>query len=102
MSEQLKSISEARQSLPKLSETAQKRMDRYVITHHGQPQSVLLGYEEYQGLKAMAELVHRPEVIHSIITGLDELRAGKRLSLEDVKKRVEQRAALQRGPNITR
>jgi PHD/YefM family antitoxin component YafN of YafNO toxin-antitoxin module len=92
MPEHLKSISEARKNLPGLSQAAQKRMDRYVITHQGQPQSVLLGYEEYQGMKAATELLHRPEVVESIKTGLKELESNRRLSPEEVRNRLRERA----------
>ncbi len=92
MPEQMKSISEARQNLPGLSQTAQKSMNRYIITHQGHPQSVLLGYDEYQGMKVAAQLLHRPEMVESIRTGLKELEAGNRLSADEVRNRLQDRA----------
>lgn len=83
MPEKTKSISEARQNLPSLSQTAQKRLDRYVITHKGQPQSVLLSYKDYLGMKAAAELSRRPDVVESIRTGLRQLDAGQGLSPDE-------------------
>ena len=80
MPEKMKSISEARQNLPSLSQTAQKRLDRYIITHKGQPQSVLLSYKDYLGMKAAAELSRQPEIVESIRTGLRQLDAGKGLT----------------------
>lgn len=59
MSEKLKSVSEARRTLPSLSKSAQDKMDRYIITQQGQPQSVLLGYRDYQALKHSVNLLRR-------------------------------------------
>src|SRR5437016_6121017 len=92
MAEKMKSISEARQNLPTLSQTAQKQMDRFIITHQGQPQSVLIGYDEYRGMKAAGDLLHRPDVVESIKTGLKDLAEGRRLSGEEMKKRISDRS----------
>lgn len=91
MPERMKSISEARQTLPSLSQSAQKRMDRFIITHQGQPQSVLLGYEEYQGMKTASELLHKPEIVGSIKTGLEQLGRGERLSPAAVQRQLRDR-----------
>jgi hypothetical protein len=65
-------------------------MDRYIITLQGQPQSVLLGYEEYQGMKAVAELLNRPNDLASIKTGLNQLESGKRLSSNEARKHLRE------------
>jgi PHD/YefM family antitoxin component YafN of YafNO toxin-antitoxin module len=88
MPEEMKSISDARQNLPSLSRAAQRKMDRYIITHQGQPQSVLLGYDEYRGLKTAAELLKRPELVEDIRTGLKQLESGKRLSPSEARMRL--------------
>lgn len=89
MPEQHTSISEARKNLPKLSQAAKTRMDRYIITHQGQPQSVLLGYKEYQGMKAALELLHRPEIMADIDAGLKDFESGgERMSPEEVRKQL--------------
>jgi PHD/YefM family antitoxin component YafN of YafNO toxin-antitoxin module len=90
MPEQHTSISEARKNLPKLSQAAKTRMDRYIITHQGQPQSVLLGYKEYLGMKAALELLHRPEIMEDIEVGLKDFEGGgERLSPGEVRKQLE-------------
>jgi prevent-host-death family protein len=88
MAEQMRSISEARQSLPNLSLNAQERMDRYVITNQGRPQSVLMGYEDYQKMKASTEILLDPRAIGSIRRGLAEQQAGERLTIEQVRERL--------------
>jgi PHD/YefM family antitoxin component YafN of YafNO toxin-antitoxin module len=84
MAEQMKSITDARKNLPGLSQAAQRKMDRYVITHQGQPQSVLVGWSEYQGMKALQELMNQPEALASLRRGLSQAKAGKRLTSEQV------------------
>jgi PHD/YefM family antitoxin component YafN of YafNO toxin-antitoxin module len=95
MAEQLRSISDARKSLREISETAQARMNRYIITNQGQPQSVLLGYKEYQGLKATVELLSRPQEVSRLQTGLEQLDRGERLAFDRMKQNLHQRRALQ-------
>ena len=90
MPERLTPISKARAKLPRLSQSAQKRMDRHIITLQGQPQSVLIGYDEYQSMKAAVELMRRPDVIENIKTGLKELDEGKGVPLSEMKARVQE------------
>jgi PHD/YefM family antitoxin component YafN of YafNO toxin-antitoxin module len=92
MPELPKSISEARQNLPSLCQTAEARLNRYIITVQGEPQSVLLGYKDYQGLKAAAELLNRPELAADVRRGLKEIENGQRMSLEDVRKHLGEHA----------
>jgi prevent-host-death family protein len=52
MAEQFTSITNARKTLPVLSQSAQGGDERYIITNQGKPQAVLIGYGEYQGIMA--------------------------------------------------
>lgn len=90
MPEEVKSISEARQTLSALSKSARTRMNRYIITQKGQPQSVLLGYKDYQGLMFAAELLGRPELVESIKSGLSDLRSGRRISAVEMERRLKE------------
>jgi len=90
MPERLTPISKARANLPRLSQTAQKRLDRYIITLQGQPQSVLIGYDEYRGMKAAVELMQRPDIVEDIKAGLKELDEGKGVPLSEMKARVHE------------
>ena len=90
MPERLTSISKARANLPRLSQSAQKRLDRYIITLQGQPQSVLIGYDEYRSMKAAVELMQRPDIVEDIKAGLKELDEGKGVPMSEMKARVQQ------------
>jgi prevent-host-death family protein len=80
MAEQIRSITDARQNLTGLSQSAQQDMERYVITNQGRPQSVLVGYEDYRGMQAATELAHRPDAVESIRRGMEQLSRGERLT----------------------
>jgi PHD/YefM family antitoxin component YafN of YafNO toxin-antitoxin module len=94
MPERLTSTSKARARLRRLSLTAQKHLDRYIITVRGVPQSVLIGYDEYQSMKAAVELMQRPEVVGDIKAGLKELDEGKGVPLTEMKARVREAGRL--------
>lgn len=85
MPDQLTAVSDARQNLPTLSRDAKSKMNRYIITHQGKPQSVLLGYEEFQGMKAAAQLLHQPKVLEDIRAGLQDVKHGRRVSPEEAR-----------------
>jgi len=93
MAEQVKSITDARQGLPGLSHNAGKRMERYIITQQGQPQSVLLGYKDYQGMVAAVELLHQPAALANLHRGLQQLREGEGLTFEEMEAAVERTEA---------
>jgi PHD/YefM family antitoxin component YafN of YafNO toxin-antitoxin module len=92
MAERRTSISNARAKLPDLSRSAQKRMERHIITLQGEPQSVLIGYHEYQSMSAAVQMLQRPEILQDIKTGLNELDEGKGVPLSEMKARVREAA----------
>jgi len=94
MPERLTSTSKARAKLRRLSQTAQKSLDRYIITVRGEPQSVLIGYDDFQSMKAAVELMQRPDVVEDIRAGLKELHEGKGVPLTEMKARVREAGRL--------
>ncbi len=93
MAEQVKSITDARQGLPGLSRNAGERMERYIITQQGQPQSVLLGYKDYLGMVAAVELLHQPAALANLHRGLEQLHEGAGLTFEQMEAAVERAEA---------
>jgi PHD/YefM family antitoxin component YafN of YafNO toxin-antitoxin module len=90
MAEQFKSITEARKDLPTLSQTVQGGGDRFVITNQGKPQAVLLGWGEYKGLMAAAELLNRPKALADLEEGMKQTR---KLSFAELKENLQRRKA---------
>ena len=89
MAEHVKSITDVRKSLPKFSRSATERMERYIITQHGEPQSVLLGYKEYKGLLAAAELLREPNTLKKVHKGIEEIREGRGLTFDEMEAAIE-------------
>src|SRR5579863_219020 len=90
MAEQFRSITETRKELPSLSQTVQSGGDRYVITNQGKPQAVLLGYSEYKGLLAAAELLSRPKDLAHLEEGLAQ---AERIGFDELKENLRSRRA---------
>jgi prevent-host-death family protein len=90
MAEQFRSITETRKELPSLSQTVEGGGDRYVITNQGKPQAVLLGYREYKGLLAAAELLSRPKDLAHLEEGLAQT---ERIGFEELKENLRSRRA---------
>jgi len=79
MAEKVTSLGVAVKNLPELSQLAESEWDRYVITNVGRPQSVLISYQEYQGMKETLELLQNPEAVTQINEGLRDLSKRKRV-----------------------
>ena len=78
------SLSEARQTLPKLITRASRLMDRVVITRRGKPEAVIMGFEEFECWVETLELMRNPETVRGIREGLKDLAAGRFQSFEEV------------------
>lgn len=98
MAEQFKSITDLRKELPTLSQTVQGGADQFVITNQGKPQAVLLGYREYKGLQAAAELLRRPKELADLNEGLAQT---EKLSFEQLKESLRHRKAAQSQAEAT-
>ena len=88
MKELTKPISEVRQKLPALARADQERMARVVITQQGRPQAVLLGYEDFLGMKTAVELLRRPGLAAGMEEASAELERGEGVPLEGLKEAV--------------
>ena len=78
------SLSEARQTLPKLITRTSRLMDRVVITRKGKPEAVIMGFEEFECWVETLELMRNPETVRGIREGLKDLAAGRFQSFEEV------------------
>ena len=88
MKEITRPISEVRQKLPTLAKAAEQRMERVVITQQGRAQAVLLGYEDYLGLKTAVELLRRPGLAEGMEAASAELERGEGVALDGLKEAV--------------
>ena len=82
-------ISEARSKLPKLVELADSVMRRTLITVKGKTKAVLMSASELEGLEATLEILSDPEVMKAIKRGEKDVKAGRIISWEDLKKELD-------------
>ena len=82
-------ITKAREDLTTLVDNANKRLDEYVITVNGIPAAVLISAAEYESWKETNDIMSNPELLKAIKQGEKEIREGKGLPWEDVKKELE-------------
>ena len=85
MAELHKSITDARKELPTLAQAVEDGSDRVYITNRGEPQAVLLGIEEFKGMRAAVELMNRPREFERLRAGLAD---RKRIGFADLEKSI--------------
>lgn len=78
-----------RKDLTSILEKLPEEGGEIVVTQHGKPQAVLLDLESYLELKETLEDLARPGFIDSIHQGAQEIKNGKGLTLEQLKKNLD-------------
>lgn len=79
-------ITKAREQLTTLVENADKRLSEYVITVKGVPAAALISAAEYESWKETNEILADKSLMKAIRKGEKELKEGKGLDWEEVKK----------------
>ena len=79
-------ITKAREDLTKIVENARKKLDEYVITVNGSPAAVIISAEEYESWKETNEIMSDPKLVKAIKQGEKEIKEGKGIPWEEVKK----------------
>ena len=81
-------VTEARKKLTDLVDKAASQLDEYVITVKGKPKAVLMSSAEFQGWKETNEILSDPELVKAIKEGEEDIKAGRVVTLEDLKKEL--------------
>ena len=82
-------ITKARNELPELAKNAAKKMDEYIITVNGVAQAVLMSYAQYESWRETEEILADREFMKGIREGEEEIKKGKLLDWEDVKRELK-------------
>ena len=82
------SITKAREKLTSLVDNANKKLAEYIITVNGTPAAVLISAAEYEILKETNEILADRQLMKSIRAGEKEIKAGKGIPWEKVKKEL--------------
>ena len=82
-------LKELRPALPKVVDSIDGRMDRFVITRHGKPVVVMLGVGDYEALMETLDILADPEAKRGIRQGVKEASQGRTRSWQEIKRSLE-------------
>lgn len=78
-----------RPELPHVADAVESKLDRYIVTRHGQPVMMLISPEDYEGLLETIEILSDKSSARRIRKSWKEARAGKTTALETLRRRLE-------------
>ncbi|HAM34477.1 MAG TPA: prevent-host-death protein [Elusimicrobia bacterium] len=78
-----------RPGLPKVAAAVAENFDRYIVTKRGNPVMVLMSPEDYEGLIETIEILSDRSALKRIRQARKEAKAGKTVSLEALRRRLE-------------
>lgn len=78
-----------RPGLPKVANAVATKFDRYIVTKRGLPVMVLMNPEDYEGLLETIDILSDRTAIKRIRQSRKEAKAGKTVSLEALRNRLE-------------
>ena len=78
-----------RPGLPQVADAVESKLDRYIVTRRGQPVMMLISPEDYEGLLETIEVLSDKTAAKRIRKSWKEARAGKTVSLEALRRRLE-------------
>ncbi|MFH1202242.1 MAG: type II toxin-antitoxin system Phd/YefM family antitoxin [Candidatus Omnitrophota bacterium] len=78
-----------RPGLPKVIRNIDTKLDRYIITKRGKPIAIMLSPDDYEGFLETIEILSDKESARRIKQAKKEIKAGKTVSLEELRARIE-------------
>jgi prevent-host-death family protein len=78
-------VKELRAELAELLDEVADRREHVIITRRGRPAAALVPIDEYEGLEETAEILSDPAAVRAIQRGLADLKAGRTVTLEEVR-----------------
>ena len=77
-------VTELRPKLLECISKAQKLGQEYIVTKNGKPAAVVVGYDEWEGLKETLEIMSDPKLMKRIKKGIAYFdRGGKGKTIEE-------------------
>lgn len=81
-------VSDARINLYDMMEEIQKYLRRFVITHHGKPQAVLMPIEDLESWEETLDIMSNKKLMADLKQAEKDRKAGRVYSLEEVEKKL--------------
>ena len=82
-------VSDARTNLYDMLEEVQKYLRRFVITHHGKPQAVLMPIADLESWEETLDIMSNKKLMADIRHAEKDYQAGRFYTLEEVEKKLE-------------
>ncbi len=85
-------VSDARTKLYDMMEEVHKYLRRFVITHHGKPQAVLMPVEDLESWEETLDILSNKKLMADIRQSQKDFKAGKYYTLDEVEKKLKLKA----------
>ena len=82
-------LKKLRPELPGVIKNIDTRLDRYIVTKRGKPVAVMMSVDDYEGFLETMEILTDKEAVRRIRKSQGEIRAGKTVSLEALRRKIE-------------
>ena len=82
-------LKELRPGLPEIINEIDRKLDRYIVTKRGKPVAIMMSMDDYEGLLETIEILSDKAAVKRIKKAKQEIAAGKTLSLEELKRKIE-------------
>lgn len=82
-------LAEAKKSLSAIIKDVDEKFDRFAITKNGVEKAVIISSEEFEGLMETLDILSHKEERDAIARAKRQVRAGKTVSLKDLKARLK-------------
>ena len=76
-------VSSAKARLLEILRKIEEQHGKVVITKNGIPKAVLINYEDFEGLPETIDILSDTEMMKGIKKGLQDIRAGRTVSLKE-------------------
>ena len=82
-------LKELRPELPGVIKNIDTRLDRYIVTKRGKPVAVIMSVDDYEGFLETIDILADKEVVKRIRKSQEEIRKGKTISFEALRRKIE-------------
>jgi len=76
------SATEARNTFLPLLDKVSSGGERYMVTRHGRPVAVILGYEEYSRIESTLRLLENRQIFNDITRGIEDEKENRLISFD--------------------
>ncbi len=79
-------VTNAKARLTELVNRISRTYESFIITRNGEPQAVLLSYEELEGLLETLEIMTNKRLVRSILRGIKDAERGRVVPFKKIKR----------------